>query len=98
MIRPPPRSTLFPYTTLFDLADRLFGEREDGVLLRVGRHDLAVVAGEVRLGEVAREGHADVEVLELVPPAGPRDAHHVRLGFPVLVVAEDHVHVPLYVV
>src|SRR2546426_8496337 len=42
MIRRPPRSTLFPYTTLFrspqvEIGDRLLGSRHDRVLARDGR-------------------------------------------------------------
>src|SRR3712207_6909386 len=63
MIRRPPRSTLFPYTTLFRSRDRGQGQGPQGadvVLARRGRpvgplhdHDLAaeeVAAGPVRAG------------------------------------------------
>ena len=72
---------------ILDLANRILGEREDGVLLRIGGHDLAVVAGEMRLGEVAGQGNADVEVFELVARTGLRDPNHVRLRLAILVVA-----------
>ena len=43
-----------PQRELLDLADgRLFGEGIDGVLLRVGRHNVGVVAFEVAAGKVA---------------------------------------------
>src|SRR5439155_27023536 len=58
IIRPPPRSTLFPYTTLFRsrkrlhvhlMADAVAGLREDGaVLARRGLH-VAVVVGVARV-------------------------------------------------
>src|SRR3712207_7792995 len=41
MIRRPPRSTLFPYTTLFRSEDRLAeGEEVEGVVRRLRVHDL----------------------------------------------------------
>src|SRR5688572_31456027 len=39
MIPPPPRSTLFPYTTLFRSQDRLLLEQHDAVLLASLVHD-----------------------------------------------------------
>src|SRR3712207_7935435 len=53
MIRRPPRSTLFPYTTLFRsgdlLEDRGGDQRPEGVVdgLRPGRHLLALAARQV---------------------------------------------------
>src|SRR5947208_13379545 len=44
MIRPPPRSTLFPYTTLFRSRERPTGKGEDGAVggfARLGREHLA---------------------------------------------------------
>src|SRR5436305_6533138 len=51
MIRPPPRSTLFPYTTLFRSAferDRFAGHH-DGAVLRIAAH--AQRADAVRIAE-----------------------------------------------
>src|SRR5258708_14056354 len=48
MIRRPPRSTLFPYTTLFRSSDRAFGRGE--------REDRPGVSGKI-FGAVARSRH-----------------------------------------
>src|SRR3712207_6948267 len=61
MIRRPPRSTLFPYTTLFRSADR------DG---RAGRRVRAGV-DRVRLRPDLRPGHRDGRA-----PAAPRSEEH----------------------
>src|SRR3712207_8421921 len=53
MIRRPPRSTLFPYTTLFRSVDHPIGTEVVGDLLHV--HDDVVVLGEV-VGLRVREG------------------------------------------
>ena len=82
-------------TEILDLADRFPRKRKDGVLLRVGRNHLAVVAAEMRFGEIARQRNADGEVLDLVLCSRPRHADDVRLRLAVLVVAEDDGHVPL---
>jgi len=79
---------------VFDLANRILRECEDSVLLGVGRQDEAVVAGEVRGCEVARERHAYGHVLDVMESACPRDADDVRLRLPVLVVPETDRHVP----
>src|SRR3712207_8319930 len=43
MIRRPPRSTLFPYTTLFRSTDRIFGSNDDDVInVRDGERDVVV--------------------------------------------------------
>src|SRR5256885_8748544 len=63
MIRRPPRSTLFPYTTLFRSLER-------------GRHD-AVDVGRVDVGDVvvAEDLRVDGEVL-LADEPGPRSEEH----------------------
>src|SRR3712207_7527051 len=43
MIRRPPRSTLFPYTTLFRSVQAPDEQVDDGHRIRVGRHELRVV-------------------------------------------------------
>src|SRR3712207_7679501 len=69
MMRRPPRSTLFPYTTLFRSGDRLYlvGERveEDAVDVhhRVGGDRLLLAAGEVSLHEP--EGRSEEHTSEL---------------------------------
>ncbi len=78
---------------ILDLADRVLGEGEYGVLLRVRRDHMAVVAGEVGGGKVAGERDAHRHVLELVRGA-PGHAHHVRLRLSVLVVPQADRHVP----
>src|SRR2546426_8128144 len=39
MIRRPPRSTLFPYTTLFRSPKKMMGEVSEGLLLDIGYED-----------------------------------------------------------
>src|SRR5665213_1533684 len=81
---------------LLDLANPFFlGEGVDGVLLRVGRHDVAVVANKMAGGKVAHERDADGDVLDLVhrtERSTLRHAQHVRLGLPILVFAEPDRH------
>src|SRR3712207_8544994 len=48
MIRRPPRSTLFPYTTLFPISGRAVVGRGAGLLDRAGRHALAQAGGPSR--------------------------------------------------
>src|SRR3712207_8228766 len=71
MIRRPPRSTLFPYTTLFRSLELLRGQalglEEDGV----GDRDLAEV---VQRGAEAHE--LDLRVGEPEPAADPRSEEH----------------------
>ena len=56
-----------PQRKLLDLADSpLLGERVNGVLLGVGCNDLAVVSGEVARGKIPCQGHADIDVLDLM--------------------------------
>src|SRR5258708_35231807 len=61
MIRRPPRSTLFPYTTLFRSGDarRVEGHRALDVLLQLEARDEAAVnlVGPVGQAEYARHGH-----------------------------------------
>ena len=71
---------------------RFLGEREHGVLLRVGRHHLGVVAGDMAGLEVTGERDADHEVFDLVTFAIAGHTNQVRFGLPVLVVAEDDRH------
>src|SRR5260370_42642198 len=56
MIRRPPRSTLFPYTTLF--RSLLFGFGENV-------HDAFVALGPIPLGEAMHEAHVDIIGAEL---------------------------------
>src|SRR5256885_6773323 len=52
MIRRPPRSTLFPYTTLFRSAGRVVRDREGRVRLRRGRVGLREVRSEEHTSEL----------------------------------------------
>src|SRR5438552_15544169 len=58
IIRPPPRSTLFPYTTLFRSDDRLEAFYDNPTALRVYFRDIGrmVLAAE---GRKADDSHAD---------------------------------------
>src|SRR3712207_7948485 len=49
MIRRPPRSTLFPYTTLFRSGDRAYRDA-DGYLWFVGRSDDVILSAGYRIG------------------------------------------------
>ncbi len=51
---------------VLDLTDAVARKREHRVLLRVGGEDPAVVAGQVRGREIARQRDADGQVLDLV--------------------------------
>src|SRR5438874_6412141 len=53
MIRRPPRSTLFPYTTLFRSSGRKIGRR--AVLVRGAQGALAVAAGSLGAGAAPRQ-------------------------------------------
>src|SRR3712207_7836154 len=75
MIRRPPRSTLFPYTTLFRSRDELDGRHQQVERLRHAR-------GEERALEVAAEalvGHAHA-VEEQPDEEGQRDRKSTRLN------------------
>src|SRR3712207_7410448 len=82
MIRRPPRSTLFPYTTLFRSAMRL--GRTDQRLAREAirdAFDAAGMAGATRLAEVAAAVRA-------TPPAGDRkstrlNSSHANISYAV---------------
>src|SRR2546427_12206988 len=80
MIRRPPRSTLFPYTTLFRSADLRRdaggdGERKERIVLGLGGPE-AVVAERLDLPRVGGDGlrivgqHADVELHGASPRVG----------------------------
>src|SRR3712207_9146470 len=47
MIRRPPRSTLFPYTTLFRSRGRLLGEGVGHLVAERSGHDLRLLAGDL---------------------------------------------------
>src|SRR5689334_8463534 len=49
MIRPPPRSTLFPYTTLFRSPDHEGASLDPGQLVELARHPRVVAIGETGL-------------------------------------------------
>src|SRR2546427_12361748 len=76
MIRRPPRSTLFPYTTLFRSHPQLLAERLEGCdelnevldlpLRRVDREELDVEGARRRLAHARRV--ADCEAHEGAPP------------------------------
>src|SRR5207253_4143717 len=56
----PPRSTLFPYTTLFRSADRHERRRKDDVAQRCLRHDPSAVREHPRLRRGSRRPRARV--------------------------------------
>src|SRR3712207_9170303 len=79
MIRRPPRSTLFPYTTLFrsDLADRLLQRLAD--LGRGDQHRLGQPGGQLPAGDLGlllprlRVGRADGDLYLLRGPLPDHD-------------------------
>src|SRR2546425_10334672 len=84
MIRRPPRSTLFPYTTLFRSQPAVVGAEVVGALAQPERHPPGVV--------VPRDGHPRTD--QAVPPGGlargiidaefPRPTPHAPTLFPVV--------------
>src|SRR2546422_4898217 len=76
MIRRPPRSTLFPYTTLF--------RSPDGEV-----HDLADLLG-VRLGERAAEHREVLREHVHQPAVDPTGARHHAVAQVLLVRSEEH--------
>src|SRR3712207_7711110 len=71
MIRRPPRSTLFPYTTLFrSLVPALFDQPRDVVR----RH--RVVRGEVAEADIHEAGAYRPDPAPLAPAASPRSEEH----------------------
>src|SRR3712207_7695397 len=66
MIRRPPRSTLFPYTTLFRSEDAVEGV--DVAAVRAGQQQAGLEPGGARAGPVAVEGDEGHGV-GLAPPA-----------------------------
>src|SRR5690349_24049257 len=71
MIRRPPRSTLFPYTTLFRSPGRR-GDRHDAVRVRDREHELA----EVPLGRLVRPRPEDRKSTRL-------NSSHVEISYAV---------------
>src|SRR2546426_6741274 len=73
MIRRPPRSTLFPYTTLFRSPAEVMGEGDLGV-----PHLVRGVAAELpyELVDLGTAGRADRVALGDEPPGGVRSEEH----------------------
>src|SRR2546422_5901875 len=76
MIRRPPRSTLFPYTTLF--RSRHATCRPDGRARAAARRRVRLGAELLRLGSERGRGRAPGELLEA--PGRPRDRKSTRLN------------------
>src|SRR2546422_103532 len=81
MIRRPPRSTLFPYTTLFRSVDLAVGIAARALARIAGEHHARVLVA-IRPREVRRPDARDREVDRVWPAAGvavdPRDLPVVR--------------------
>src|SRR3712207_4143431 len=90
MIRRPPRSTLFPYTTLFRSGDRAYRDA-DGYLWFVGRADDVILSAGYRIGPFEIESilieHPAV-VESAVVPAPDEDRGSVVKAF--IVLGPDH--------
>src|SRR3712207_8689024 len=85
MIRRPPRSTLFPYTTLFRSGGVVRVDGVGRVRRRARRRREEEVAGAVRVVVLACAGGAvvvveEVLVEELAVPVGLRDRKSTRLN------------------
>src|SRR3712207_7833552 len=80
MIRRPPRSTLFPYTTLFRSLDR--GGAEQLLVAAIGEDDEDVDRREVRVGEHATTAAAHLRDREIEHDvgAGRADRKSTRLN------------------
>jgi hypothetical protein len=70
----------------------LFREGEHGVLGGVGRQDMGVGPRVVDLVQIAAERDGDVEVLDVMGVAVPRDLDDAVLRLAVLVLAENRGH------
>src|SRR3712207_7591194 len=79
MIRRPPRSTLFPYTTLFRSSIRRIRSREVPVLVEHRRHRVEVHEHEASAGSQDR-GDAPGPGLEVGEPANHPDRKSTRLN------------------
>ena len=78
---------------VFDLIDAvLLGEREAGVLLRVGRQHPRLIAGDVGGVEIAPQTGRHVDVAQLVPGPVPHHPDHADLGLAVLIGSQDDAH------
>src|SRR3712207_8893001 len=77
MIRRPPRSTLFPYTTLFRARTRLADPRRQA-RRRVDRHQAAAGVADQQLAAETRPALADgrLQVLEVRRHLGARSEEH----------------------
>src|SRR3712207_8504832 len=74
MIRRPPRSTLFPYTTLF--RSRVCGGDDAGQIGAVGRVPRLLVARSLELPAVVLEQLDDLSDLQGHVPKGRRSEEH----------------------
>src|SRR5690242_5900831 len=64
MIRPPPRSTLFPYTTLFRSLDDTSIDGAKGILINfTGGHDLSIHEVEEGARIVQEAAHEDANII-----------------------------------
>src|SRR5947199_1312963 len=61
MIRPPPRSTLFPYTTLFRSHAERVGSRRD----RLREHERGIERGDVHMQDGPRDARSEEHTSEL---------------------------------
>src|SRR5256885_7942156 len=78
MIRRPPRSTLFPYTTLF---------RSHKIHLGAGEHDVAVVLGAIDVVERGAAVEALARQIGRLPVVQNRDRKSTRLNSSHLVIS-----------
>src|SRR5256885_11004990 len=75
MIRRPPRSTLFPYTTLFRSPGRARSQRARRGLVGVGPLALALVGESAAPAQVVLDLRADL-VRVVAPSRAPRSEEH----------------------
>src|SRR5256885_11593076 len=82
MIRRPPRSTLFPYTTLFRSINRQRGEQHAAAHEVRGRHRAGGVSGEVAAHQV------DAEAIQERGGGARQDRKSTRLNSSHLVISD----------
>src|SRR5256885_11314665 len=89
MIRRPPRSTLFPYTTLFRSAEHLGLDR-----CRIHVVELAVVLPELRcLGDQRIHDHQELQLLEADRKSTRLNSSHLVISYAVFCLKKNNISV-----
>src|SRR3712207_7612819 len=80
MIRRPPRSTLFPYTTLFRSMRGAVGDRDLSIALEEDRHVPFVNARHEHRVGVAAGDHGEGDPVAVLTAPSPEDRKSTRLN------------------